>query len=101
MSLVWNVTTACDKALHPRGRSSSPVFCTCGVFHCMAVICKVMESHCIDARCKGKSGKDEKLSQWRERWMEAVFLLSAVSMNKDFDHPERTVLCFCPLLPIN
>ena len=61
MSLVWNVTTACDKALRPRGRSSSPVFCTCAVFRCVAVICKVMESNCIDARCEGRTGRDEKL----------------------------------------
>ena len=35
----------------------------------MAVICKVMESNCIDARCKGRTGKDEKLvTEGKDGW---------------------------------
>lgn len=90
VSPAWNVTTACDEGLLPR-RSSSPVFYSCGVFHCMTVIYKVMESHCIDAKCKGRAGKGEKLRQWRERWLDDVSLPGTASMNKDFDHPERTI----------
>lgn len=63
MSLVWNVTAACGKAVHPRGRGSSPAFHTCGVSRCMAVTCKETESRCIDARCEGRAGKDEMSSQ--------------------------------------